>query len=140
MVEKKINESFGPKLDEWRTHSSPGKNNRLNFLLRTLSISALPSGDIRYQLLIWVATAVITCEQYRVLAAVLLVHSFMHRFVPSASSGLVVQGCQASVRVFGVHAIFGAVKRLPSVSRVPLFTTWVAGHRWFLKADRLQAP
>jgi hypothetical protein len=78
MVDKKINESFGPKLDEWRTHSSPGKNNRLDFLLRTLSISALPSGEIRYQLLIWVSTAVITCEQYRVLAAVLLVHSFMH--------------------------------------------------------------
>jgi Domain of unknown function (DUF6946) len=31
MVEGKVNESFGPTLDEWRSDASPGKDSRLSF-------------------------------------------------------------------------------------------------------------
>ena len=36
MIEGKVSESFGPTLDEWRSGASPGKKQRLTFLLRTL--------------------------------------------------------------------------------------------------------
>src|ERR1700741_3554086 len=42
MVEGKVNESFGPTLDEWRVDASPGKRDRLKFLLRTLGLATLP--------------------------------------------------------------------------------------------------
>ena len=76
MVEGKVNESFGPTLDEWKADASPGKEKRLRFLLRALGLAAIPGGDIRYQLFHRAASAIITGEQYRAVAAVLLIHSF----------------------------------------------------------------
>jgi hypothetical protein len=60
MVEGKVNESFGPVLDEWRADSSPGKQQRFDFLLHTLGISSLPNGDIRYRLFHRAASAITT--------------------------------------------------------------------------------
>lgn len=51
MVEGKVRESFGPTLVEWEIDVSPGKEERLSFLLLTLGLSALPRGEVRYQLL-----------------------------------------------------------------------------------------
>jgi hypothetical protein len=136
MVEGKVNESFGPTLDEWRGEvpadkkkslDSPGKKTRLSFLLRTLGITALPSGDIRYQLFHRAASAVITGEQYRAVAAVLLVHSFSQK-----RTGW--KDYEAFVRLFGVHAVPDVVQRLTSTSSVPLFAAWVSGNCSFLKS------
>lgn len=76
MVEGKVKESFGPTLDEWRSESSPGKEERLSFLLRTLGLGAAPAENIRYQLLHRAASAIITGAQCHAVAAVLLVNSF----------------------------------------------------------------
>src|SRR6266850_3014165 len=76
MVEGKVSESFGPTLGEWRNEASQGKKQRLQFLLRTLGLMEVPTASIRYQLLHRAASAVITGEQFRAAAAVMLVHSF----------------------------------------------------------------
>jgi hypothetical protein len=127
MVEGKVNESFGPTLDEWRADASLGKVNRLRFLLRTLGMAAIPDGNIRYQLLHRTASAIITSEQYRAVAAVLLVHSFSEQ-----RTGF--EDYDAFVRLFGVPAQSGVVQRLPTTSTVPLFTAWVTGDCSFLKS------
>ena len=68
MVEGKVNESFGPTLDEWQADASPGKDKRFRFLLRTLCSAAVPDGGIRYQFLHRAASAIIAAEQYRAVA------------------------------------------------------------------------
>src|SRR2546427_6672588 len=79
MVEGKVSESFGPTLGEWRSEATQGKEQRLQFLLRTLGLIEEPADSIRYQLLHRAASAVITGEQFRAAAAVMLVHSFSER-------------------------------------------------------------
>lgn len=125
MVEGKVNESFGPTLDEWRADASAGKDERLDFLLRALCISTLPSGEIRYQLFHRAASAIITAEQYRAVAAIVLVHSFSEQ-----RAGW--QDYEAFVRLFGVQAMRDVVQRLTSATGVPLFAVWVTGDRSFL--------
>jgi hypothetical protein len=127
MVEGKVNESFGPTLDEWRADASPGKDKRLRFLFRTLGITAIPGGEIRYQLLHRAASAIITGEQYRAVAAILLIHSFSEQ-----CTGF--EDYDAFVRLFGVHAQNGVVQRLLTTSIVPLFAVWVTGDCSFLKS------
>jgi len=127
MVEGKVRESFGPTLDEWRGDSSVGKEERLRFLLRTLGLIGEPTGSIRYQLLHRAASAVITGEQFRAAAAVMLVHSFSEQRV-----GL--PDYQSFANLFGVEAKEGVIQRLGMDSVVPLFGVWVAGDRKFLQS------
>jgi hypothetical protein len=87
----------------------------------------MPTGAIRYQLLHRSASAVITGEQYRAAAAVLLVHSFSEELVGWADY-------QRFTGLFGVEAELGSVQRLPSTSIVPLFGLWVVGNPSFLRS------
>jgi hypothetical protein len=126
MVEGKVNESFGPSLDEWRRNASQGKEERLNFLLRTLGIGAVPAGSVRYQLLHRAASAIITGLQYRAAAAVLVVHSFSPEHAGWSDY-------QAFTRIFEVDAAIGSVQRLGRASSVPLFGVWIVGNPLFLQ-------
>jgi len=127
MVEGKVSESFGPTLDEWRNEASPGKEERLKFLLRSLGLGVPPAGAIRYQLLHRAASAIITGEQYRAIAAVLLVHSYSQERVGWSDY-------QAFTRLFGVEAVLGSVQRFGSASSIPLFGVWVVGDPTFLQS------
>jgi hypothetical protein len=127
MVEGKVNESFGPTLDDWRSEGSTGKEERLGFLLRTLGLRIVPDGTVRYQLLHRAASAIITGEQYRAVAAVILVHSFSQKRVGWSDY-------QAFTRLFGVEAALGTVQRLGVAASVPLFAVWVVGNPLFLQS------
>ena len=127
MVEGKVNESFGRTLDEWRTDASPGKDRRLDFLLRTLGISASLGGDIRSQLLHRPASAVITAEQYHAIAAIVLIHSFSED-----RTGWVAY--EAFLNLFGLQADSDVVQRLKGVSPIPLFAMWITGDCRFLES------
>jgi hypothetical protein len=59
----RVSESFGPTLEEWLSEASPGKRERLSFLLTELGLADEPAGTIRYQLLHRVASAVVTADQ-----------------------------------------------------------------------------
>ena len=127
MVEGKVAESFGPRLGDWLENASRGKRTRLKSLVRTLDLSNRPSGEVRYQLLHRAASAILTGEQYRCAAAVLLVHSFSQERAGWADY-------QAFTRLFDVEAVEGTVQRLKPVSHPPLFGVWVVGDRRFLKS------
>jgi hypothetical protein len=132
MVEGKVNESFGPILHEWIRRGSPGKQERLRFIIRSLGLSSQPQGVIRYQLLHRAASAIITGEQYRAVAAVLVVHSFSEAMVGEAPVGW--PDYQAFSRLFGVNGVQGKVQRLGRRSRIPLFGVWVVGDQSFLQS------
>ncbi|MCE5316242.1 MAG: hypothetical protein LLG04_02625 [Parachlamydia sp.] len=127
MVEGKVNESFGPTLGQWRNEASSGKKKRLNFLLRSLGLSTVPADSIRYQLLHRAASAIITGEQYRAVAAVLLVHSFSQRHTGWSDY-------QAFINLFDVEAMVGTIQRLSLSSSIPLFGVWVVGNSIFLQS------
>lgn len=78
MVEGKVDESFGPCLTDLARNASPGKLERLHYLLSKIGLPCAPDA-IRYQLLHRAASAVITGEQFRAVAAGLLVHTFTRR-------------------------------------------------------------
>lgn len=127
MVEGKVKESFGPTLHGWISKASPGRQERLRFLMRSLGLRSQPQGTIRYQLLHRAASAIITGEQYHAAAAVLVVHSFSK----------VLAGWpdyQAFARLFGVEAVQGTVQRFGGRSRIPLFGVWVVGDQSFLES------
>ncbi len=127
MVEGKVSESFGPTLGEWRVEASQGKEERLRFLLRALGLMEEPTGSIRYQLLHRAASAVITGEQFRAAAGVMLVHSF-------SKERFGWPEYQEFAKLFGVDAKEGVVQRLGRDSMVPLFGVWVLGGCKFLKS------
>lgn len=125
MVEGKVSESFGPTLSEWQKDASPGKEERLSFLLRTVGVSGRPDGANRYQLFHRAASAILEGERYRAIAAVMLVHSFNQERTGWPDY-------EAFLRLFGVSAEVGTLQRLPSMQRVPLFAAWVIGDCRFL--------
>jgi hypothetical protein len=127
MVEGKVDESFGPVLGDWLSEGSTGKRERLSFLLRTLGLDASPPDTLRYQLLHRAASAIITGEQYRAAAAVMLVHSFSQKRTGWSDYA-------AFASLFGVEAREGVVQRLGSASRIPLFGVWVVGDPQFLRS------
>jgi len=125
MVEGKVSESFGPTLAEWSGDASQGKESRLRSLLSTLGLMENPAGSVRYQLLHRAASSVITGEQFRAAAAVMLVHSFSEQRVGWSDY-------QSFAALFGVDAIEGVVQRLGMGSKIPLFGVWVVGNCSFL--------
>lgn len=125
MVEGKVKESFGPTIEEWRAEASPGKEERMAFLLEKLGVSHGFDGDTRYQLLHRAASALITAEQFRAVAAVLLVHSFSEQRMGWPDY-------QAFLSQLGVTAEPEVAQRVQTKSAVPLFTMWVAGNCAYL--------
>src|SRR5207245_7177426 len=107
--------------------ATQGKEQRLQFLLRTLGLIEEPADSIRYQLLHRAASAVITGEQFRAAAAVMLVHSFSERRFGWTDY-------HAFLKLFDVEAKGGAVQRLGTDSIVPLFGVWVVGDCKFLQS------
>jgi hypothetical protein len=125
MVEGKVSESFGPTIDEWHAEASPGKDERLSFLLRTLGLPDGLRGAHRYQLLHRAASAVLEGERYRAVAAVMLVHSFSEKHVGWSDY-------EDFLQFFGVRAEAEVIQRLPASQVVPLFAAWVLGDCKFL--------
>lgn len=125
MVEGKVNESFGPTIEEWRSDPTTGKKTRLSFLLRTLGLPRQIDGAIRYQLLHRTASALLVGQQYRAVAAVLLVHSFSARRAGWSDY-------RKFLSLYGIHAEVKLPQRLPGPQAPPLFAMWVPGNSAFL--------
>lgn len=76
-VEGKAAEPFGELVGDWRRESSPGREERLAFLLTKIGLEDGADLDgLRYQLLHRTASAVIVAEQFGARHAVMLVQSF----------------------------------------------------------------
>ncbi len=125
MVEGKVNESFGPTLDGWRAGASEGKDERWRYLKKTLGLKREPAGSLRYQLFHRAASALITAEQFRARAGIMLVHSF-------SPENEWWDDYAAFTGLFSVEAVMGQVQRLGTASAIPLFGVWASGDRAFL--------
>ncbi len=123
-VEGKVSEPFGPTVQQWYANPSPGKQERLEYLLKLLNLVSVPD-TTRYQLLHRTASAIIEARRFNATHAVMLVHSF----------------CQSS-EWFGDYADFvslmggvGSEDNVVSVGNrggVSLSLSWVCGNAEYL--------
>jgi hypothetical protein len=75
-VEGKVNETFGPTIEEWYRNPSTAKQQRLAFLCDLIGIGCPPPGTIRYQLLHRTASALLEARRFKTDDAAMIIHSF----------------------------------------------------------------
>lgn len=75
-VEGKVNEPFGPTIEEWYKDPSEGKQTRIAYLCSLLGFPETPLGSVRYQLLHRTASALIEADRFKTDEAAMIVHSF----------------------------------------------------------------
>lgn len=123
-VEGKVAEPFGPTIQEWNAEPSPGKAERLAYLLDLLGLSSAPR-TLRYQLLHRTASAIIEAKRFNASHALMLVHSFS-------------QTCEwfddyaAFVSLMGGQAIEGEIVPVGCRSGVNLYLAWARGNPDYL--------
>jgi hypothetical protein len=75
-VEAKVDESFGPLVEEWIADGSLNKHKRLRGLCERLNLEPEQAAGLRYQLLHRTAAALIEARRFRTTKAILAVQSF----------------------------------------------------------------
>lgn len=126
-VEGKVNEPFDKTVGEWKLHLSPGKEERLQFLLTVLGLTSAIPDSIRYQLLHRAASAVIEAERFNASHAVMLVHSF-------SPNNQWLEDFQAFTALFGLSAQADRLVSTQARHNLPLHFGWVHGDEHFLRA------
>jgi hypothetical protein len=126
MVEGKVDEPFGPTVDEWRSDASPGKEKRLAFLVETLGLGGRLRNRTRYQFLHRAVSAILTGEQFHAVAAIMLIHSFSRERTGWWDYSDFLEMCGAEARP-------DEIQRLGTAASVPLFSAWVSGDHGFLE-------
>jgi hypothetical protein len=122
MVEGKVDESFGPLLEEWLHDASDGKRERLSFLTSTLGIETDLPGGIRYQLLHRAASPLIEGMRIRARYAAMVVHSF-------SDANARHDDYRAFARLMGVDGGAGRLERVARHTGPELWLGWVTGGR-----------
>lgn len=123
-VEGKVAEPFGPTIQEWNADPSPGKTERLAYLLDLLGLSSAP-GQLRYQLLHRTASAIIEAKRFNAKHALMLVHSFS----PTCEW---FNDYAAFVSLMGARAIENEIVPIGSRSGVCLYLGWAQGNPDYL--------
>ncbi|GAB6060627.1 DUF6946 family protein [Desulfonatronum parangueonense] len=123
-VEGKVDENFGPTVEQKRAENSRGVNIRLQFLTESLDLREPVLGNIRYQLLHRTVSALLIAEQFSARAAVMLVHSF-------SPTNKWFDDFAAFAALFGVQARIGTLSALGIRRNLPLFIGWCSGDQKF---------
>ena len=126
-IEGKVDEPFDRTLGEWKVNASPGKQERLKYLISCLGLSSEPPDDIYYQLMHRTASAVIEAKRFGAKAAVMLVHSFS----PTDAS---FPEYREFTRLFGLEAQAGVLGTARAGNELPLYLGWVHGDERYLSS------
>jgi hypothetical protein len=130
-VEGKVDESFGPTLEERRGESSPGIEERIRYLLKLLALPADIPGAIRYQLVHRSAAAILAASRFRAARAAMIVHSFSQE-TPGPKG---FADFAAFLRLYGKDAKLGELQRIGTFEGVPLDLAWCKGDSRYLKVQ-----
>ncbi len=124
-VESKVNEPFGPTVEEWMVNASKGKIERIRFICDLLGLDNPPAGNLRYQLFHRSAAAVLESARFKTDQAVMIVQSFSqdHRWF---------EDFQAFASLFGHQAEVGKALVTDLPSGRPLTLGWAVGSKAFL--------
>jgi len=124
-VEGKVDEPFGPTIQEWLHNPSDGKIKRLKWICEILGQQYPPQHQLRYQLFHRTAAAVAEAHRFKTDHAAMIVHSFSqeHRWFEDFS-----RFCE----LFGVKAKRGARHHVNLPDGQQLILGWATGDERFL--------
>jgi hypothetical protein len=124
-VEGKVNEPFGPTMQEWEKDASDGKKKRLAYLCGLLGLTHPVPPEVHYQLLHRSASALIEAQRFKADAAVMLIHSFSPEYRWFDAFSLFAA-------LFGAKATVGKLIPVKSIAYPPLYLAWCSGDSKFL--------
>jgi hypothetical protein len=125
-VEGKVSESFGPKIGEWFSKRTPGKEKRLRFLCDELGLSFPPPDETRYQLLHRTVSAILEAKRFKTNKAVMLVHSF-------SQSNEWIEDYNHFLGLFGLEGKVNDIASTIINEEIQLFFAWVKGEQKYLE-------
>ena len=131
-VEGKVDEAFGPTLEERQADPSPGVKERIRYLLDLLELPGNVPPTIRYQLLHRTAAAIKSALQFNSSQAVMLVHSFSQE----PPQGKWFSDFAAFGRLFGRDCEPGTLEPIGTFEGVSVHIGWCRGDARFLKEPR----
>ena len=125
-VEGKVAEPFGPLVTEWMENASPGKSERLGFLVNLLKLNNKDISNIRYQLLHRTASALLEAERFCTPYALMLVHSFSqtHEWF---------EDYMAFAKLYEIEAKLNAVHYVGKINGRDLYLGWITGEMEYLE-------
>lgn len=119
-IEGKVDEPPDRTLEKWNCKGSPGKQERLEYLVSCLGLSSEPPDNIYYQFIHRTASAAIMAEEIGAKAAIMLVHSF------SPTDKWFAEFCEFT-RLFGIDDEKGVLGLAQARNGLPLYLGWVRG-------------
>lgn len=124
-VEGKVEEPFGPTVNEWIQNASSGKQVRLDAIKEQLEIGDQPLDNIRYQLLHRTASALIEARWFNASSSVMLVHSFSqsHKWFEDYNEFL---------ELFDHSGEPDSVSYVGKKNGIDLYLSWVTGEEKYL--------
>ncbi len=134
-VEGKKEEPFDKPVKKWLVIKSPGsdKPERLRYLLATLGLDATSPGkvgDIYYQLLHRLASAVLEAKRFNASMAMMLIHSF------SPTNRWFKKAFVPFVKMFGAEAGSDRLTKLGISDGILLYAGWVGGDPRFVSVPK----
>lgn len=124
-IEGKVDEPFGPTLDEWLENPSAGKIQRLDFLCHELGLKQPLPGNLRYQLLHRSVSAILEARRFKTDHAAMIVHSF-------SSTSSWFEDYSMFIDLLGGKAESGKLEKIILPSGMPMFFAWAKGDPQFL--------
>ena len=124
-IEGKVEEPFDKTISEWLLDASPGKLERLNYLVSCLGLASQPLDHIYYQLMHRTASAIIEAERFGASYAVMLIHTFSPTDQWFEEYGQFVQ-------LFDIEAQIGELAETKARNGLPLYLGWVHGDERYL--------
>lgn len=127
-VEAKVDEPFGPTLDEKKSGASDGQLNRIAYLERELGSTKPFEGHIRYQLLHRSVSALLTARAFHAPIAIMLVHSFSPESKWRNDFEEFCMGLRCTV-------LTRDLRKVPGIDGPRLILGWCKGNERYLKIE-----
>ena len=127
-VEAKVDEKFGPTIDEVKLEASKGQLERISYLEYELGRKEPFDGGIRYQLLHRSVSAILTARAFHASVAVMLVHSFC----PNSSWR---NDFELFSKTLDCECLTPDLCEVPNIEGPRLLLGWCKGNAKYLESD-----
>lgn len=127
-VEAKVDEPFGPTIEEKKLAATEGQLGRINYLEQQLGCCVPLENHIRYQLLHRTVSALLTARAFHAPVAVMLVHSFS----PESKWR---EDFEAFCKALKCTSLTRDLYEIPNIEGHRLFVGWCKGNEKYIGVE-----
>jgi hypothetical protein len=127
-VEAKVDEAFGPTIEQKKEKASEGQLTRISYLENELGRKEPFEGEIRYQLLHRTVSALLTARAFHAPIAIMLVHSFSPESAWRDDFDLFCQNLECKI-------LSPDLCEVTSVKGTRLLLGWCKGNEKYLESE-----